>query len=57
MDLVRAYIARIKEVNDDVHAVLEVNPDAITIARQLDKERKQYGRRGRVGSAMMNSII
>lgn len=46
VDLVRAYIARIKEVNDDVHAVLEVNPDAITIARQLDKERKQYGRRG-----------
>ncbi|KAI1087071.1 glutamyl-tRNA amidotransferase subunit A [Rostrohypoxylon terebratum] len=46
VDLVRAYLERIKEVNDDIHAVLEINPDAVTIAHQLDKERKQNGRRG-----------
>ena len=44
-DLVRAYIARIKEVNAKLNVVLEINPDAIDIARQLDDERAISGRR------------
>ncbi|GFG21019.1 putative amidase C869.01 [Aspergillus udagawae] len=40
VDLVNAYVARIHEVNSTLHMVLEVNPDAWDIARQLDLERK-----------------
>ncbi|KAL5356038.1 amidase signature domain-containing protein [Aspergillus floccosus] len=35
-----AYMARIHEVNETLHMVLEINPDAVDIARQLDAERK-----------------
>ena len=35
----QTYIARINEVNDILHAVTEVNPDALAIASALDKER------------------
>ncbi|OAP58457.1 putative amidase [Fonsecaea erecta] len=34
-----AYVARIHEVNDTLHAVTEINPDALAIASQLDDER------------------
>ncbi|KAH7059035.1 amidase [Macrophomina phaseolina] len=46
VDLVNAYIARINEVNSTVHAVTELNPDAIEIARQLDAERGNGTSRG-----------
>ncbi|KAK7518948.1 amidase [Phyllosticta citriasiana] len=39
VDLVNAYVARIKEVNGSVRAVTELNPDALGIASQLDVER------------------
>ncbi|KFY05125.1 hypothetical protein V491_09199 [Pseudogymnoascus sp. VKM F-3775] len=39
VDLVKAYLQRIKEVQTDLHAVTEINPDAISIARALDVER------------------
>lgn len=39
VDLVRAYIARIDEVNGLLHAVTEINPDAISIASSKDRER------------------
>ena len=32
VDLTKAYLARIDEVNEDLHAVNEVNPDALAIA-------------------------
>ncbi|TKA66220.1 hypothetical protein B0A55_10230 [Friedmanniomyces simplex] len=38
-DLVRAYEARIMEVNSTLHMVTELNPDALTIAAQLDRMR------------------
>ncbi len=44
VDLVNAYTARILEVNATVHAVTELNPDALAIAAQLDLARA----RGRV---------
>jgi len=44
--LVQAYKRRITEVNNDFNAVLEINPDAEKIARQLDKERRERGARG-----------
>ncbi|KAF2084470.1 amidase [Saccharata proteae CBS 121410] len=46
VDLVNAYTARIKEVNDTVHAVTELNPDALLIAKQLDLERANGTTRG-----------
>ncbi|KZT58850.1 amidase signature enzyme [Calocera cornea HHB12733] len=39
VDLVKAYLARISEVNAELNAVIETNPDALDIAAQLDKDR------------------
>ncbi|KAM7189100.1 amidase [Naviculisporaceae sp. PSN 640] len=44
--LVTAYLARIAEVNDVLHAVTEINPDALQIAADLDAERVQGKSRG-----------
>ncbi|KAH8592551.1 amidase [Bisporella sp. PMI_857] len=46
VDLVKAYLARISEVNDALHAVDEVNPEALAIASQLDIERSAGKIRG-----------
>jgi amidase len=43
------YLARIDEIDKHgpaVNSVIEVNPDALSIAEQLDKERKAKGPRG-----------
>lgn len=45
-DLVNAYLARIEEVNEEIKAVIEVNPDAISIAEALDHELEHSGPRG-----------
>lgn len=45
-DLVHVYLDRIHAFNPILRAVLEVNPDAIQIARELDQERKEKGSRG-----------
>lgn len=39
VDLVSAYIARILEVNATLHMVTRLNPDALSIAGQLDAQR------------------
>jgi amidase len=47
--LTEKYIARIKSVDregPELHAVIELNPDALAIADALDKERKEKGPRG-----------
>jgi len=49
VDLVKAYFARIDEVNlkgPALRAVLETNPSALSQAAVLDKERKEFGPRG-----------
>jgi amidase len=46
VDLAQAYLARTQEVNDDLHVVIETNPEALSIAATLDKEISQTGRRG-----------
>ena len=46
VQLTEAYLARIEEVNGHFHAVLETNPDAISIAASLDEEQGSKGRRG-----------
>src|SRR5258708_35134252 len=43
------YLRRIEEIDRDgpaLHAVIEVNPDALAIADALDAERKATGARG-----------
>lgn len=48
VDLVKAYFARIDEVNlkgPQLRAVLELNPSALAQAAALDKERKRSGKR------------
>ncbi|KZS96768.1 amidase signature enzyme [Sistotremastrum niveocremeum HHB9708] len=42
----QAYSARIDEVNDEIHAVVEKNPSAIDLAHRLDTERRNSGPRG-----------
>lgn len=39
VDLVTAYIARIREVNEELRPVTEINPDALSIAAELDLQR------------------
>ncbi|PSR75763.1 hypothetical protein PHLCEN_2v8880 [Hermanssonia centrifuga] len=48
VDLIKAYFARIDEVNlkgPQLRAVLEMNPSALAQAAELDKERKLTGKR------------
>jgi amidase len=47
--LTEAYLARIQEIDKSgpaVNSVIEINPDALSIAEALDKERKQKSARG-----------
>ncbi|EMR05459.1 Glutamyl-tRNA(Gln) amidotransferase subunit A [Bhargavaea cecembensis DSE10] len=44
-ELTVMYLSRISEYGRNVNAVLEVNPDALQIARQLDYERQVKGAR------------
>ena len=47
--LTEAYLARIEEIDKHgpgVNSIIELNPDAMSIAQALDKERKQKGARG-----------
>lgn len=46
VDLVNAYIARIQEVNGTLHAITQLNPDALSIAQALDDERANGTVRG-----------
>src|SRR5689334_9385706 len=39
--LTQAYLQRIEQVKPLLHAVLEVNPDALPMAEALDKERRE----------------
>jgi len=45
-ELVNVYLERIRKVDSELRSILEVNPDAIAIARELDKERQERGCRG-----------
>lgn len=44
--LTEMYLERIKQIDTKTHSVLELNPDALTIADALDKERKKGKVRG-----------
>ncbi|KAF2691581.1 amidase signature enzyme [Lentithecium fluviatile CBS 122367] len=46
VDLVKAYLLRIKEVDHEFHSIIETNPDALSIAHELDGERQTTGSRG-----------
>ncbi len=48
-ELVHLYLRRIEEIDRSgpaLHAVIELNPDALAIAEEMDRERKQKGPRG-----------
>src|SRR4051794_19595321 len=44
--LTATYLARIAQINPLIHAVIETNPDALSIAAELDRERQQGKLRG-----------
>ncbi|HQU85515.1 MAG TPA: amidase family protein, partial [Pyrinomonadaceae bacterium] len=39
-DITQKYLDRIREIDPKINSVVETNPDALSIAEQLDKERK-----------------
>ena len=45
-DLVKGYLDRIRSLNPLLHAVIETNPNAISIAQHLDNERRKGQIRG-----------
>src|SRR5436305_13077693 len=45
-ELVQGYLNRIQQLNPTLHAVIETNPNAISIANGLDSERKSGHVRG-----------
>ncbi|WP_254781144.1 amidase [Modestobacter sp. DSM 44400] len=45
VDLMRAYLGRIGAVNDELGAVLSINPHALAEAAASDKQRKRHGAR------------
>ncbi|MFC5403998.1 amidase family protein [Cohnella soli] len=45
-ELVQSYIERIRTFDPAINSVLELNPDAAAIARELDQERASHGSRG-----------
>ncbi len=47
-EITQKYLDRIKEIDPKLNSVIEVNPDALKIADEMDKERKA----GKVRSAM-----
>ncbi len=47
-ELVEAYLIRIKEIDAQLNSIIEINPDAIKIAEQMDSERAH----GKVRSKM-----
>src|SRR5262245_34144773 len=44
--LTKKYLARIAEIDPALKSVIELNPDAVSIARALDDERARKGPRG-----------
>ncbi|MBL8151126.1 MAG: amidase, partial [Blastocatellia bacterium] len=44
--LVELYVGRIKELDQQLHSVIELNPDAVAIAESLDAERQAGKVRG-----------
>ena len=49
VSLVKTYLARIKSIDKSgprINSIIELNPDALAIAAQLDRERKSTGPRG-----------
>lgn len=42
----QTYLARIDEVNGTLHAITEINPDALDIAASLDEQRERGRIRG-----------
>jgi len=51
--LVQAYKRRIAEVNNEFNVVLEINPEAEKIAKQLDEERQEGNIRGYIPPRQM----
>lgn len=41
VQLAEKYLARIKEIDPKINSVIELNPDALKIAGEMDKERKK----------------
>lgn len=44
--LVQAYLRRIEKYDARINSIIELNPDAVEQARQLDAERQEQGSRG-----------
>ena len=45
-EITRIYLERIRAINPKLNSVIEVNPDALAVAEQMDRERKSGKTRG-----------
>jgi amidase len=57
VDLTNACIVHIQEVGTALEAVVEINPDALDIAEQLDIECEAHVRRGQVHTLFLIQVI
>ena len=58
--LVRKYLDRIDDVDKggpSINSVIEINPDAASIAESLDRERKEKGPRGPLHGIPRKSVV
>lgn len=47
-ELVKIYLDRISRYDTKINSILEINPEAVEMAKALDEERKETGSRGRL---------
>ncbi|RCW49156.1 amidase family protein [Paenibacillus prosopidis] len=47
-ELVKIYLDRISRYDIKINSILEINPEAVEMAKALDEERKEKGSRGRL---------
>lgn len=46
LELVKPYVVRLKDIDQELRPVLEINEEAEMIAGEVDEERRRTGRRG-----------
>lgn len=46
LELVKPYVVRLKDIDQELRPVLEINKEAEMIAGEVDEERRRTGRRG-----------
>jgi hypothetical protein len=57
LELTLGYVKRIFDLNPLLHAVIEINPEAVAIAAHLDDERRRGRLRGPLLASLSSDIL